>query len=368
MDNNHHFPLQQFITNEGLKHLAEEIFSYLDVKSLAKCRLVCYSWKCVIDQNRHWWILHLKNLRKNPKLFVDVYMWKNHVIRQSRALFLDRFPTWTSTFDYFENEAKIQKLEEFVSYFHSVFRQDKVFTALGQCPIFESISKGTQDSLRFLEFMLTFSPFDFNSTGYFELLDFTPFAWAVKLGRIDFVRVFIENAKACGIDLNKGPRKCSFQFTPLHAACWNGNPEIVRLLLDNAIEHGIHLGAGGPHQLTPLHTAIALHKFPITLTERECPLISHKKKEVVSILLQHPVAQAHINYNASSCANRHNTALHFACFYGLTGVVQLLIEHAERLSIDLNSTDAYGRRPIDLAIEYNNNIEIIQLFTMLDAK
>ena len=239
-----------------------------------------------------------------------------------------------------------------------------VFTALGQCPIFESISKGTQDSLRFLEFMLTFSPFDFNSTGYFELLDFTPFAWAVKLGRIDFVRVFIENAKACGIDLNKGPRKCSFQFTPLHAACWNGNPEIVRLLLDNAIEHGIHLGAGGPQQLTPLHTAIALHKFPITLTERECPLISHKKKEVVSILLQHPVAQAHLNYNASSCA----TALHLACFYGLTGVVQLLIEHAERLSIDLNSTDAYGRRPIDLAIEYNNNIEIIQLFTMLDAK
>ena len=126
MDNNHHFPLQQFITNEGLKHLAEEIFRYLDVKSLAKCRLVCYSWKCVIDQNRHWWILHLKNLRKNPKLFVDVYMWKNHVIRQSRALFLDRFPTWTSTFDYFENEAKIQKLEEFVSLWSSEARPHSI--------------------------------------------------------------------------------------------------------------------------------------------------------------------------------------------------------------------------------------------------
>ena len=88
----------------------------------------------------------------------------------------------------------------------------------------------------------------------------------------------------------------------------------------------------------------------------------------MSILLQHPVAQEKINYNASSCTNRHATALHLASFYGLTGVVQLLIEHAERLSIDLNSTDAYGRRPIDLAIEYNNNIEIIQLFTMLDAK
>ena len=232
-----HFPMQQFITNEGLKHLAEEIFRNLDVKSLAKCRLVCNSWKHVIDQNRHLWILHLKNLRKNPKLFVDVF--KSKVLRQSRALFLSRFPTWTSTFDYFENEAKIQKLEEFVTRFHSVYLnyegQDKVFAVCGQCPIFESISRGTQHGLRFLEFMLTFSPFDFNSTGVFELQDYTPIAWAAKFGRTDFVRVFIENAKACGIDLNKGSRNCGVQFTPLHAACWNGHPEVVRLLLDNAI-------------------------------------------------------------------------------------------------------------------------------------
>ena len=88
---------------------------------------------------------------------------------------------------------------------------------------------------------------------------------------------------------------------------------------------------------------------------------------MVSVLLHHTVAQANINYNASSCGNRHQTALHLACFHGLTEIVQLLVKHAERLGIDLYATNANGKRPIDLAIEYHNNEEIVQLFQMIYA-
>ena len=64
--------IQDLIQNQGLKHVAEKIFGYLDAKSLANCREVSKSWRDLIDDGKMWWILQLQEMMcgflSNPNL------------------------------------------------------------------------------------------------------------------------------------------------------------------------------------------------------------------------------------------------------------------------------------------------------------
>ena len=200
--------MQGLIMNEGLKHLAEDIFGHLDASSLANCRLACHSWRCIIDENRHWWNLHVKKIRITRMFFVDRFLLKNgrKQERNSYDFFLDKFPTWNSILTHFENKAPLQIFQEFVLLLYNTYFDFSILpgyytvhTMYGNCPIFESIAKKSEKHLKFFEFMLKHSNFDFNSTGYNELDKYTPLTWASFDNGKDFVQALIENAKQCGI-------------------------------------------------------------------------------------------------------------------------------------------------------------------------
>ena len=62
--------LEDLANNQGLSHLVNHIFSYLEVQELAKCRLVSKSLLNIINNNKQWWILQLEYTQKNPTTFI----------------------------------------------------------------------------------------------------------------------------------------------------------------------------------------------------------------------------------------------------------------------------------------------------------
>ena len=95
--------MESVLDNYAFAFIVEDIFSYLNCHELAICRMVCKSWKDLIDNYRLWWL------------------WKMRKIRSDSI----RFPIWKEAFDYFErvkNVFKIQILNRFL-YFDIAFHQ-----------------------------------------------------------------------------------------------------------------------------------------------------------------------------------------------------------------------------------------------------
>ena len=215
--------------------------------------------------------------------------------------------------------------------------------------------------------MLRHSPFDFNKTGHFELDDHTPLMWASTIGRTDFVQLFIENANQCEIDLAKGIEGCFAQFTPLHTACFNGHADVVDLLLNNATKYGLPIGTGGHLQLSTLHSTILTlgnDGQGALILRKEAPeenmFIRMKKLKVLELLLNHPVAQACIDFNVFSNEDNPKTALHLACTQGFPEMVKLLVENANKNGIDVFARDGSGNTPIEIAHHYDHD-ELLEL-------
>ena len=80
------------VQNPGLQHIAERVFSFLEAKDLAKCRLVSRKWRDTIDPLRYWWILHLKPIKTTRMKFQE------YRDPAEEALFLEKFPKWNEVF------------------------------------------------------------------------------------------------------------------------------------------------------------------------------------------------------------------------------------------------------------------------------
>ena len=64
--------MEELLENQGLCHLVRHISSFLDPKSLGRCRVVCHSWRDSIDNDRQWLIYQLDHIQNKEKIFVDV--------------------------------------------------------------------------------------------------------------------------------------------------------------------------------------------------------------------------------------------------------------------------------------------------------
>ena len=57
-------------TFEGIQHIGEKVFSFLSAEDLLKCRLVCESWKIIVE-NPVFWLHKLENIGQ-PKPCAEV--------------------------------------------------------------------------------------------------------------------------------------------------------------------------------------------------------------------------------------------------------------------------------------------------------
>ena len=88
-----------------------------------------------------------------------------------------------------------------------------------------------------------------------------------------------------------------------------------------------------------------------------------RKLKVVELLLNHPVAQANIDYNSFSVEKNPKTAFHMACYHGFPEMVKFFVDNAEKYGIDVFTTDGYGRSPIEIAkhCQHDHLLEILPL-------
>ena len=71
--------MEQFFINPGLSHIGENILMNLDCNSLILCRIVCQTWKIILDNPRFWLKLCFQKVAKIPlKLHIE---WKELILK-----------------------------------------------------------------------------------------------------------------------------------------------------------------------------------------------------------------------------------------------------------------------------------------------
>ena len=60
--------MKEILVIPGLQHIAHNVSRFLDAKSLAQCRLVCQSWRNLIDNDRPWLIFQLQHIQNRRKM------------------------------------------------------------------------------------------------------------------------------------------------------------------------------------------------------------------------------------------------------------------------------------------------------------
>ena len=171
--------MKEILNNPGLNGIANHISGFLDVKSLAHCRLVCYSWRDLIDNDRPWLIFQLEHIQSREKTYIDILQPGKPKVK---GIIKERFPEWTSFTEKISRRRSIPILKE-------VLRQMWIY-------------------------------FNDNDMSFYR----NPFHHAVAKSNIDFVKLLIR----CGIDLGM---KTPNGFTPMHIACIYGNKDMAQLLV-----------------------------------------------------------------------------------------------------------------------------------------
>ena len=86
--------MDAFLDNPGLNHIVKLISSHLNPESLAQCRLVCKTWRVLIDNHRTWMVFQLDHIKNQEKYFYDEK--GPYTLKKKLS---ERFPEWNTVFE-----------------------------------------------------------------------------------------------------------------------------------------------------------------------------------------------------------------------------------------------------------------------------
>ena len=199
--------MELLVENEGLDHLALEIFSYLDHVSLCRSRLACQSWNDLISNNRLWCKSQLLYLADGFDGF-----------DQAKCGF------WRFAIDHFLREATTEQLQCFTRQFHKWIRiisdddhgYQKVFATLKKpeepvyfcfLEVLESVCKDQKMDLA-TSLIDIYRQYPISQFSYKQLL-----YDGLNQGHVSFLDLILPNVNEK--DINKKYKG----FTPLQVAC-----------------------------------------------------------------------------------------------------------------------------------------------------
>jgi len=225
--NKGNFDLIMTLANQGLWHICEQIFGYLNYETVENCRRVSELWNESLER-----IALIKFLQEfgdrdientNEKVSAIVAGWKNAAKE-------------------YGFQASLENLQKVKDSLQNLLREN------GECckyPVREAAKIG---AVKLMEFMLRTS-FDMNAKDDFGS---TALHLACIYGQTETAQLIIKSSKEFGIDLNA---KDDFGKTALHEACIDGKTETAQLIIKSSKEFGIDLNAKDKDGNTAFHEA-----------------------------------------------------------------------------------------------------------------
>ena len=287
---NHSF-MKEFIENPGYSQIVRNISSFLDVKSLAQCRLVCQAWKDLIDNDRPWLVFQLEHIHDQQKTFVTIHATEDN--RSVKTTIRERFPEWYIFIQQISRKQSIPRLKEIV-------RQMWIY--LGRIFVFNQ----------------------------------TPLHYAIVSSDTEFVQLLVD----CGIDLTMTDPD---QWTPMYYACYCGQLAIVQLLLkhqptfktNSRGQTIFHLAAYNEY---PQVLKLILDTFRFEdVRDNDGWTMIHQSvavgpKETIQFLLE---SRQKIGFNLEARTKEGDTILHIACLKRDIEIVDLVFKALEDINSDI---------------------------------
>ena len=292
--------MEYIMTNQGMWHVCDQIFDYLNYETLTICQEVSELWNETLKRNAL-----VKFLLEFGDKDVDC---GNFTEKMSHFI-----PGWNKAVKKFGAQASIEDLQEVKDSLIKLLRQDgEVF----QEPVHQAAKNGF---VKLFEFLFHTS-YNMNTLEYHEDTDGgTVFHLACNSGKTELVKSLIKlSAKYEGrLDLNA---RNWYGKTTFHEACKDGKVDVAKVLIKSSTKHGIELNAKTNGGYTAFHIACGNGKPDAV--------------KLVKLLIKSSTKYG-IDLNAR--CKRGKTAFEWACEFGQyqrTKIVDLMIEKREEFGID----------------------------------
>ena len=383
--------MEEILANQGLCLIVKHISSFLDPKSLAQCRVVCHSWRNLIDNDRQWLLFQLEHIHKKEKIFIDVLANDKPKVKASIE---ERFPEWYAFFKAATRRQNIPEMKEFLKHMWIYYKNDSI--SFYTNPLHEAAAGS---NIIFAQFIIK-SGIDLKMK---NTIGWTAMHFACRYGQIEMVQLLMPAFDATS--------RTSQGLTIFHLAARNSDPQVAKLILDTFKFEDIRDDFGW----TMLHRAVAYgpketiefligsrHKLGINIEEQanDGSTILHlafhyRHKEIVDLVCKGlEEINSEINFDTRNqsqttplhfaCMNKTSDVairllkifpdkinvlsnsnlhvLHLACQFGNLELLKYIFENPD-LDIDFNVVDLRGNTPFHIACYYGQ-VEVVKF--MLD--
>ena len=337
-----HNPIMDYlISNNGMLHIPDQIFGYLSMKELNQCRLVSKHWQNYFSNSRFFWIKHLDTMKWVRIGLHSEYRKYQEGLFKSRMAFAVSFPNYILPIELMKNR-RIEFLRFFAQNMRQYFISEKktleVLSPM-QWGILEDIKQGFHwDYISWK--ILTQQLSDYNAvddSGWILLRR------AIRDKLPQALEVILEHAEELGIDINAREHN---GLTPLGFAVHHGTPEILNLFLKNTVTKGLDLNTvNGFHGLTPLQYVCSTGQY-----------------SKLFIMLQY--VQYGLNVNAQD--GYGNTPLHMAVVNNWIDVVEILLNHAQWIGLNISAMNSDYQTPFAIAC-ICGLWDVIRMFEVFNA-
>ena len=353
-----HLPLDELVLNPGLQHIAQCIFKKLDYNSLKNCRRVSKGWKTCIDNDKYWWHCQLVKCKtvRLPSFDALKYL----------------YPDFTDQFEYICGNENLNTLKSFGTFMMDFFNESmNGWYGKMESPLHFAVTKNRLDIFE----LMTRTPMtnlnlpNLHDPDEEESIHGTMLGQACAENRWEIIEFLMRIENRQKVDFTE---QASNGITLFHEACRSDSVEVVKLFLKHANELAIDLNlseySGG---LTPFLYSFGKKSFELLWEDERIDVnattVCHSGSSLfhayynfvgdeLMVILQKLLNDPRIE---DSSFHNHSTypenLLHAACYRDRRDdhkIVELLLEHALKKGIDVDTIDRYGRTPTHFAFGY----------------
>ena len=300
--------MERLLDNEGLIHVPEYIFGFLDPTSITKCLRVSKKWNNFLTSSKIWLIKRLEYL-----IFSKKYLVQNSELQPTQVTLVQVFPDWQEVFVHLQKRTKEELeiiLENLRGFFFEFEDVNSRFRYLKASPLHYACKYGHLDFLEIM-FKIPCLKIPVKDICQKSIVDF-----ALEYGQVEVMKFLFNFDLVTTEDLFK--------------ACQNGQLEIVKLYFDQKPD--FLLATSTPQRETILH-------FASKRIWNKAKQRSSQQLETVLFILQ-KAQTIGLDVNQRDW-NGCNPFLE-AAGPGQVELIQLYLDHAKEFGIDVHARSRNG--------------------------